>query len=356
MSSKRINKTIWIDLDNSPHVPFFVPIINELEKKGHTVILTARDTFQGIGLADYYKLNYTKVGRHYGANKLLKIFGTVWRSVQLCSIVFRHKPHISMSHGSRSLVLLSAALGIPTILMFDYEHATMLPIIKPELGIAPDVIRDGTIAGRFKRGLRAYSGIKEDVYVSSFRPGPSILKQYSLKDDDILVVIRPPASEAHYHNAESDKLFRKVIDVLGSKSGVRMIILPRNEKSQKNLIFKTWPIWCEEKKIIVPDQVVDGLNLIWHSDLVISGGGTMNREAAALGVPVYSIFRGVHGAVDKYLAKHGRLVMIENCDDVVTKIQLIKRRREALLNANGSLPLTQITAAIEEVLTQSSTS
>ena len=135
-----------------------------------------------------------------------------------------------------------------------------------------------------------------------------------------------------------------------------MIILPRNEKSQKNLIFKTWPIWCEEKKIIVPDQVVDGLNLIWHSDLVISGGGTMNREAAALGVPVYSIFRGVHGAVDKYLAKHGRLVMIENCDDVVTKIQLIKRRREALLNANGSLPLTQITAAIEEVLTQSSTS
>lgn len=208
------------------------------------------------------------------------------------------------------------------------------------------------MTSQFKRGLRTYSGIKEDVYVPSFRPDPSILQQLSLQDGDILAVIRPPASEAHYHNPESDKLFRRVVDFLGSKPGVRMIILPRNEKIQKDLIFKTWPIWCKEKKIIVPDQVVDGLNLIWHSDLVISGGGTMNREAAALGVPVYSIFRGVHGAVDKYLAEHGRLVMIESYDDVVSRIQLAKRHRKEAVNANGCLALTQITAAIQEVLNQ----
>jgi len=43
---------IWIDLDNTPHVPFFKPIIRELEKRGHEVVLTARDAFQVCELAD----------------------------------------------------------------------------------------------------------------------------------------------------------------------------------------------------------------------------------------------------------------------------------------------------------------
>ncbi|NGZ09614.1 MAG: DUF354 domain-containing protein [Nitrospira sp. LK70] len=349
-------KKIWIDLDNSPHVPLFVPIIKELEERGHTIILTTRDTFQVLGLADRYKLKYEKVGRHYGANKLLKVIGTIWRSIQLCRVVLKEKPDISLSHGSRPLVLLSSVLSIPTILMFDYEYATMLPIIKPELGIAPEVIRNPRIANHFRRGLRTYSGIKEDVYVPSFRPDPSIVQQLNLEEHDIVATIRPPASEAHYHNPESDKLFSKVIEVLGSSTEVRMIILPRNEKTEKELIYRTWPIWCKEGKIIIPDQVVDGLNLIWHSDLVISGGGTMNREAAALGVPVYSIFRGAHGAVDNYLAEHGRLIMIESQDDVVSKIQLVKRRKGTERYSIDYLALNKIMTAIEEVLNHPSIS
>lgn len=353
MSLDLPNKTIWIDLDNSPHVPFFVPIIEELEKRGHSVILTARDTFQVLGLADRYKLKYEKVGKHYGANKLLKVIGTIWRSIQLCKVVLKQKPALSLSHGSRSLVLLSTVLGIPTILMFDYEHAAMLPLIKPQLGIAPEVIRNTRIANHFRRGLRSYTGIKEDVYAPSFRPDPSIVQQLNLGEHDIVVTIRPPASEAHYHNPESDKLFSKVVEILGSIPDVRMIILPRNEKTQKAFIYRTWPTWCKNGKIIIPDQVVDGLNLIWHSDLVISGGGTMNREAAALGIPVYSIFRGPLGAVDKYLAECGRLIMIENLNDVESKIQLIKRRKETGVDNTNNLALNQIMAAIEEVLNHS---
>ena len=350
MSCLKTKKTIWIDLDNSPHVPFFFPIIRELEKSGHSVILTARDTFQVIGLADYYKLNYAKVGKHYGANKLLKVIGTIWRSVQLASVVLKHKPDVSLSHGSRSLILLSSMLGIPTVLLFDYEHSRSLPLIKPELGIAPEVINSPHIAKHFKRGLRVYSGIKEDVYVPSFRPDPSILQQLNLREDDIVATIRPPASEAHYHNPDSDKLFFGVVEFLGHRSGVRMIILPRNEKTQKDLVYKTWPSWCKEGKITIPDRVVDGLNLIWHSDLVISGGGTMNREAAALGIPVYSIFRGTLGSVDKYLAERGRLTMIETQEDVESKIRLVKRRKGTEESFGDSLALKQIMIAIEEVL------
>lgn len=349
MSSPGI-KTIWIDLDNSPHVPFFVPIIKELEAKGHSIFLTARDTFQVIGLADYYKLNYRKVGRHYGANKLLKVLGTIWRSIQLMNVIIRQKPDVSISHGSRALLLVSWLIRIPTVLIYDYEHAKILPFIKPSLGIAPEVCANSGEAKRFRRGLSLYSGIKEDVYVPFFRPDSSILRQLNICTNEIIATIRPPASEAHYHNPDSDKLFTKVVEFLGRNEGIRMIILPRNEKTQKNLIRTSWPQWCNEEKIIIPAQVVDGLNLMWHSDLVISGGGTMNREAAALGLPVYSIFRGKLGEVDKYLVDHGRLVLIESPANVESKIRVCKRRNIAAQSVGDSATLKQIMNAITQFI------
>lgn len=354
--SQRNTKTIWIDLDNSPHVPFFVPIIKQLEERGYSVILTARDTFQVISLADYYRLTYRKVGKHYGANKLLKILGTIWRSLQLAQIVFYQKPDISLSHGSRALILLSSVLGIPTILLFDYEYAKHLPFLRPTLGIAPEVINKPQIGRQFSGGLRLYAGIKEDVYVPGFRPDPAIIQELNLNEDEIVVTLRPPASEAHYHNPESDRLFSRVVNFLGASSGVRMIILPRNEKTQKDFVRKTWPEWCLEGKITMPERVVDGLNLIWHSDLVISGGGTMNREAAALGVPVYSIFRGTLGAVDRYLAEHGRLVMIEQVEEVDSKIRLVKRSKDFQKSVGERLALKQIMEAIVGVIDASNAS
>jgi len=204
-------RKIWIDLDNSPHVPLFVPIMAELEKIGYSVVLTTRDCFQVCGLADYYHLRYRKIGKHYGANKLLKVLGTIWRSIQLAPVVIRERPVVSLSHGSRSLILLSAILRIPTILLFDYEHATRLPFLKPELGIAPEAINDPEIARHFKSGLRAYRGLKEDAYATSFVPDPSILRDLNISDQELLVTIRPPATEAHYHNPESEKLFVDVV-------------------------------------------------------------------------------------------------------------------------------------------------
>jgi uncharacterized protein len=344
------NKKIWIDLDNSPHVPFFLPIKNELEKKGHSVFLTTRDCFQVCSLADYHKLHHKKIGKHYGANKLLKILGTIWRSLQLAPIIMKEKPDVSLSHGSRSLILLSSLLGIPTILLFDYEHAKMLPFIKPALGIAPEVVNYTALANNFKFGVRGYSGLKEDVYVSSFRPDASLLTKLGIKENEIVVTIRPPATEAHYHNPESEKLFVEVVEFLGETPNVRMVILPRNEKTQRELVYRNWPHWCEEKKIIVPDQALDGLNLIWYSDLVVSGGGTMNREAAALGVPVYSIFRGKIGAVDKYLAEKGRLILLKTVSDVRARILPVRRTKKDLAEFGDRVALQNIMSAIEEVI------
>ena len=345
-------KKIWIDLDNSPHVPFFIPIMKELENKGHSIFLTCRDCFQVSKLADFYQLNHKIVGKHFGSNILFKIIGTIWRSLQLTLTVLKEKPSLSLSHGSRSLILASSLIRIPTILLFDYEHTEPLPFFKPTLGIAPEVINDPEVEKYFKRGVRRYKGLKEDVYVASFNPEPAFRQKLGLCDDNIVATIRPPATEAHYHNPESEKLFFAVVEFLGNHSDIRMVILPRNEKLQKELVLNTWPKWCSNKKIIIPDRVVNGLDLIWNSDFVVSGGGTMNREAAALGVPVYSIFRGKVGAVDRYLSDNGRLTFIDTVESVKSNIRPIRRHKVNETDLGGRTALKQIVAAVEEVIMQ----
>lgn len=316
-----LSKCIWIDLDNSPHVPFFRPIIEELKDRGCRLVLTDRDAFQVSELTKLHRIQSRTIGRHYGKNKLMKLLGLVIRSAQLLPLVLREKPVLAVSHGSRAQIMVAKTLGIPSVIIADYEHARHL--IHPDWVLVPDVITT-EVASKVANRVIKYPGIKEDVYVSNFQPDPAILAELGVIESEILVTVRPPATEAHYHNSESEKLFSAVMNVLGETQRTRTVLLPRNDR-QKVEIARRWSDWLQVGKMIIPGQALEGLNLIWHSDLVISGGGTMNREAAALGVPVYSIFRGKVGAVDRYLAQNGRLVMLKTVEDVQQKILLTKR-------------------------------
>lgn len=206
--------------------------------------------------------------------------------------------------------------------------------------MAPDLIPDTSINFPKDRILR-YPGIKEDVYVPRFQPDPSIRSSLGLTDDELVVTVRPPAKEAHYYNPKSDVLYHAAMDFLGKAPNVRVVLVPRNEK-QGDSARQLWPILFESRKFMIPDHVVDGLNLLWFSDLVISGGGTMNREAAALGVPVYSIFRGTIGAVDRYLSEAGRLVLLEKAEDFPEKINLCRWERPETPRKGQSSTLTTI--------------
>jgi predicted glycosyltransferase len=344
------SKRVWIDLDNTPHVPFFLPIIRALEREGHHVIVTARDAFQVCSLATFHGLRFKTIGRHYGSNTAMKVGGTLWRASQLVPTLFRERPDIAMSHGSRSLELVSSLLGIPSMLIFDYEHAMRLPFLRPALGVAPNSIDDPQLAKEFQYGLRTYDGLKEDVYAAAFSPDAAILHELGIDAGEILVTIRPPATEAHYHNPEAEALFVEAVNFLGATPKVRMVILPRTASAQGDFIRRTWSQWCEERKIIIPQRALGGLNLVWFSDLVVSGGGTMNREAAALGVPVYSIFRGKLGAVDRHLTEEGRLVMIETLEDVRSKLRPVKRSRDTGPVSVDRPALRQILDAAHELM------
>src|SRR5258708_34414238 len=164
-------------------------------------------------------------------------------------------------------------------------------------------------------------------------------------EEGVVVARGPAATEAHYHNQESDELMNAALHFLTKQNDVCVVLLPRNDR-QSIILQKEWSDCIAGGKIVIPKQVMDGLNLIWNSELVISGGGTMNREAAALGVPVYSIFRGKIGAVDRYLAGKGRLVLLEGVEDIYTKIVLERRKKARSDFSAGSAALRSISEAI----------
>jgi hypothetical protein len=324
---------VWIDLENSPHVPFFDPIIKELKRRDYEVVITARDCFQVCELADMAGFEYRKIGHHYGKNRVAKLAGLGVRVLQMTQFVRRERPSISVSHGSRSLMLLSAMLGIRSINIADYEYAdfrltTWIGSVQKKWIMTPEVIPADIFekAGLLKSHILHYPGIKEDVYVPFFHPDPSIKDDLGLQPSDVVVTIRPPASEAHYHNPESEKLLMAVFELLGRHPEVKTVLLPRTHKQEAELRHAR-PELFATGRIVVPKHAVNGLDLIWYSDVVISGGGTMNREAAALGIPVYSLFRGTMGAVDKHLAETGKLVLLESEQDVYEKLKLAPRTK-----------------------------
>jgi len=324
MSHKK--PTVWIDLDNSPHVFFFDPIIKELKERGYHVPVSVRDFGQVVGLADMFGIEYQKIGRHYGKYKLIKGLGLLWRAFRMIPFVLRQKPDLAVSHGSRSQFIIGKIFGIPVVHIDDYEFSQTLPFFQPNLEIVPEILPDEVLKQRKADRTIKYPGIKEDVYINNIKTDPGILDTLSVDADDILITLRPPATFAHYHSAKSDELFELAIKYVCDQPNSVVVVLPRT-KNQGEDIKKEWKEYFKNRKMIIPDQVVDGLNLVWHSDLVISGGGTMIREAAALHVPAYSIFGGQVGAVDEYLQKDGRLTLIRDENDIYSKMTLTRRDR-----------------------------
>ena len=341
-------RKIWIDIDNSPHVPFFRPIVEELQKRGYEIELTGRDIYQVCELLEFFNLPCKVIGKGYGKNTVLKVLGNCLRAAQLIPTAAKFHADLAISHGSRAQVLVSKLLGIPTVMMHDYEHSTKTGFIEADYVFMPDVIPSNAMSSRSETVFK-YPGLKEDVYVPQFVPDFSSLSPLGISQGQIIVTLRPPATEAHYHNPEAELLFAEVLRFMSENPLVRGVVLPRNQRQGEQL-RRDWPKLISSGSLIIPSSPVDGLNLIWFSDLMVSGGGTMNREAAALGVPVYSVFRGKIGAVDKYLAEDGRLILLDNMKDVRSKVVLAHRNRPYLPDGSVRPALQTIVNNIISIL------
>jgi uncharacterized protein len=347
--AKSTLRKIWIDIDNSPHVPLFLPIIEELEKRGYELLLTARDMYQVCELLDFFQLRsrVKVVGSHTGGNRLMKVLVNCARAVELLPIAAKHRPDLGISHGSRAQVLVCKSLGIPSVLMHDYEHSTKTGFLEATWTLTPALIPVDAMSKHPERTLK-YPGLKEDIYIPRFHPDPSILPQLGIQPSELLITLRPPATEAHYHNPESEILFAATLKKIARQQNIRAVTLPRNARQGAQLREQCADL-IRTGHMIIPEHPLDGLNLIWFSDLVVSGGGTMNREAAALNVPVYSLFRGKIGAVDRALAREGRLVLLESVQDVEDKLRLEPREKSLTMKASRPEVLESVIQAIIKI-------
>jgi uncharacterized protein len=324
---------IWIDFDNTPHVVFFRPIIAELQRRGHQTFLTARADGQILALAELFGFRCSIVGRGRGTRMVSKVTHTGIRALGLLRVVAQHRPDLAVSHGSRALVLAATAASIPSVTLYDYEevsaglfHRLSRKVMVPECIPASILTRRGLRASR----LVQYPGIKEQVYLADFTPTRCLREQLGVASSAIMVVLRPESDTAHYRRRDRLPILPLVLRHLNSRPDVVVALMPRSGQQQSELTERLRSLGV---KYIVP-SVVDGRNLVWAADLVVGGGGTMTREAAALGVPAYSFFQGAEGAVDAHLVKEGRLVLIRSAEDVA-QIRLERRMAAESMLSNA---------------------
>jgi uncharacterized protein len=312
---------IWVDLTAPAHPVVFRPLLSRLRARGHEVLVTARDYAQTLDLCRMHAIEPTVVGAHGGASLTSKAASLAGRTARLHRRVRRFAPALAVAHGSNDLALVARLLGVPACNTFDYEWATLQHNVGCRLArrvLVPEAIplerlrRYGVTAER----LRQYPGIKEEYYLADFEPDRGLLGRLDVDHERTVVVVRPPPDVSLYHR-RSNPLYLQVLQHIGHDAGVHAVVIPRTQAQRSALRAMALP------SVIVPEGAIDGQSLIALADLVISAGGTMNREAVALGTPVYTTYGGRLGAVDEALIRDGRLRPATD----VRAIEIVKHER-----------------------------
>ncbi len=304
---------VWVDLTNSPHVLVMRPVIERLRARGHVVEVTARDFAQTLALCERFGIEHCAIGRHRGAGLIDKARGLAARSYELTRWARRRRFDLALGHGSNDVTVAAALLRIPCSTTFDYEWATVQHNVNCRLAqavVVPDVIPPERLYRYGARGkLGRYAGLKEEYYLSDFEADAGVLDELGLDPAQPIAVVRTPPAVSLYHRFEND-LFGAVLERL---RGAQAVVLPRTPDQREEL--RRAGGW------VIPERAIDAQSLIAFADLVVSAGGTMNREAVALGTPVFTVFEGRLGAVDERLIAEGRLMRLER----PAQVSLVKR-------------------------------
>lgn len=306
---------VWIDISNSPQVLFFRPLLALLEERGHEPQVTTRDYAQTLELLQMHRIAHDIVGpRHGGAGAWGKGRAMAGRLRTLRRYAKGREFDVAFSHASHELPLVARSLGIPAAYAFDYEFARVqhgLGCRAARRVVVPEAIPRERLdrLGASTSKVRKYAGLKEEYYLHGFEPDPAVLDELDLDRDRVIVVVRTPPDVSLYHR-HGNPLFAEILRRLGSDPGVHAVVLPRTEEQRENIRALALP------SLLVPEHAVDAQSLVGLCDLVVSAGGTMNREAVALGVPVYTTFAGRIGAVDAALIAERRLRPLSSVEEL----------------------------------------
>jgi hypothetical protein len=321
---------VWIDFTNSPHVLVLRPVIETLRARGHEVSVTARDFAQTLGLCRRFGIEHEPIGRHRGGARTSKALGLLERSAALTRWARGRGFDLAIGHGSNDITVAAALLRIPCATTFDYEWATVQHNVNCRLAqavVVPDAIPPERLYRYGARGkLHCYEGLKEEYYLADFEPDPAVLGELGLDAARPIVVVRTPPAVSLYHRFENDLFAR----LLARLRGEQTVVLPRTAAQREELV--------RAGGFVVPEQAIDAQSLIACADLVVSAGGTMNREAVALGTPVFTVFEGRLGAVDERLLAEGRMRRLERPEALeLTKRMASTRAPERIRRDPGRL-------------------
>lgn len=309
---------VWFDCTAAAHPLVLRPVIERFRDRGAEVLVTARENGETVGNLERLGIDHLVVGEHGGASKIGKALALAGRSARLASPVWEFRPDLAVAHGSVDLAVLSKPFFIPSAQMQDYEFAGLQRKVAWRAArkvLVPDSIPVDRLvkAGASEKKLVRFPGLKEDYYLADFVPDPSVAEELGIDLDRVLVIVRPPPETAAYH--ADNPLYEEVIDRLAGAENVSAVIIPRTSGQGDRARARN------SSNLIVPDKAVDAQSLIAFADLVVSAGGTMNREAVALGTPVYTTFAGKMGGVDEALIAEGSLKLLESAD----RLDLVKR-------------------------------
>ena len=318
-------KTIWFDFENAPQVLVLEPLIRRFQEDGFKTILTARRFSMTVDLCEERGLDVHVIGSgSKSSSRIAKISRVLQRAFMLWRLraLRKNKPILGISHASRSQLIAGRLLGVPVIILDDYEHSDQRLARLAHTIMVPECISE-QVWGKFSSMVVHYPGVKENLYLFRFQASDELPAKILNSKDKVIVLLRPEGRTAHYHSEKSAKLQGKIIELLSERGDILVIVFPRDDHQKREIedLFSdgSAEIWFPE--------VMDGPNLIANSDLIIGGGGTMTREASVLGVPSYSFFCGKWGSVDTHLVEEGRLIRIDNSDDV-QNIKLEKKDRD----------------------------
>ena len=297
---------VWIDMTASAHVLVFRPLIERLREQGHEVEITSREYAQTQQLLELHGLGSVVIGRHGGRSGVGKARAMAGRLYALHAWARERAFDVALAHGSHELTITARRLAVPSSTTFDYEWATL----QHQLGcrtatkvVVPEAIPPERMASYGARPpkLLQYPGLKEEYYLADFEPDTGVAGELGLATGRVIVVLRPPPDVSLYHR-HSNPLFPQTLDHLGRDPRVHAVVIPRTREQRQDALALALP------SLVVPERAIDAQSLIAMSDLVVSAGGTMNREAVALGVPVYTTYGGRLGGVDEWLIRDGRLI------------------------------------------------
>jgi predicted glycosyltransferase len=335
---------VWVDFTASAHPLVFRPLVERLRAQGHEVEITARDYAQTLQLIASHGMTATVIGHHGGRSSLGKARQMTSRLRALRRWARGRDFDLALAHGSHELTLTARRLGVPSATTFDYEWAWL----QHQLGcraasrvVVPASIPPARLAryGAEPPKLRQYEGLKEEYYLADFEPDASVLRDWAIEPERILVVLRPPPDVSLYHR-HSNPLFPQTLEHLGNAPEVHAFVIPRTDEQRAYVQSLALP------SVLVPERAVDAQSLIALADLVVSAGGTMNREAAALGVPVYTTYGGRLGGVDEELIRQGRLRPLT--DPRALELRKRERTASARVRRDPQLLLDLLLSALDD--------